>query len=287
MTQTKSDRLDNKKRVGILVVHGIGRQVLPPKDKPIKLMYSHKLYSKVLRRLNKQGLDVNSEVAWHEANYAHIFNDVQSAYYQRLGNSIKRSKIRQIVIENLGDAATYRPHSIIANTQNSAFSRVQNEIKKSLMKLEGECQKGAPLIVLAHSLGGQVMMDYFRSALYWNGSRSPFVSGKTLSKFITFGCNIPLFLLGQEPENVHAFEHPNGHKSKTPWWLNVYDRDDVLGYPLVPTGKGFSDLEGLNQLEDIQVNAGNIFTRWNTLSHTQYWTNKTLVRCVADAIYRP
>ncbi len=274
----------HKKRVAVLVVHGIGRQATPPQHQPDKRMYSQGLFQKVRSHLESNSIDITQDVAWIEANYAHVFNNVQSNYYARLGQQIKRSRVRQLVVENLGDAATYRPQMQEVGRSDTVFARVQQSICTALNRLEAECLPHAPLIVLAHSLGGQVMMDYFQT-------RSPnihtnFERAQTLKRFITFGCNIPLFLLGQAPDTITAISHPSGLQPDMllPWWLNFYDRDDVLGYPLIPTGNGFEILGDTGQLRDIEINAGNLFTRWNTLSHMAYWTNHALVEYIAADI---
>ncbi|MFC7291686.1 hypothetical protein [Hirschia litorea] len=276
------------KKIGVLLVHGIGRQALPPQHDSEKLMYSSALYAKLHRQLARYNNNMQADIAWVEANYAHVFNDVQSNYYARLGKQIKRSRIRQLVIENLGDAATYRPRARITYPYEAAYERVQASITSALEKLEAQCQPMAPLIVLAHSLGGQVMMDYFLTRAQNTSSISSFTNARSLKRFITFGCNIPLFMLGQSPEKVEAISHPAGKVGDLdlPWWLNFYDRDDVLGYPLIPTGAGFEALGQTGQLQDIQINAGNVFTRWNTLSHMAYWRNDVLVTSIAEDIVR-
>lgn len=273
-----------KKRVAILVVHGIGRQVIPPQHQPDKRMYSQGLYQKIQSYLLKSSIDLTQNTAWIEANYAHVFNNVQTNYYARLGQQIKRSRVRQLVVENLGDAATYRPQLQEAGRTDTVFARVQGAISLALKRLEIECVPDAPLIVLAHSLGGQVMMDYFQTR--GPHSQTAFERAQNLKRFITFGCNIPLFLLGQEPDTIAAISHPSDLRANVllPWWLNFYDRDDVLGYPLIPTGVGFEALGETGQLRDIQINAGNLLTRWNTLSHMAYWNNQILAKQVAGDV---
>lgn len=267
----------NLKKVGILVVHGIGRQRLPPDNQALKLMYSRKLYGKVAKKLAKKYQCSSSQFMWLEANYAHVFNSVQSEYYHRLGDKINRSRIRQIVIENLGDAAAYNPRSNAKDAEASAFHLVHESIAKSLKKIKAECVPNAPLIVLAHSLGGQVMIDFFTHRYDdWSSDY-----GLSLQRFITFGCNIPLFSFGQNTSQLQGINSLGDAIQKSPWWLNYYDRDDVLGYPLAQTNDAFKQLEHTGKLQDIPVNAGNIFTRWNTLSHMAYWSNNAIANQIA------
>ncbi len=283
MTSYKLSDDKKLKPVGVMVVHGIGRQSLPPTSQPDKLMYSQSLYRKLERILTGRNVDLKDDVAWREANYAHIFNGVQDEYYRQLGNSIKRSRIRQLVVENLGDAAAYRPRNAEGAGQKSAFTKVQMAIQSTFEKVESECVPNAPIFVIAHSLGGQVTLDYFKSCFSQNGKLDIPTKLENVQRFITFGCNIPLFMIGQPEDETIAFEPPVRfvEDKAQPWWINFYDRDDVLGYPLAPTGGHFAIMANQGHLKDIQVDAGNLLTKWNTLSHMGYWTNKTIIAQIA------
>ena len=63
-------------------------------------------------------------------------------------------------------------------------------------------------------------------------------------------------------------------------WLNFYDPDDILGYPLKPISEGYAEVV----TRDIAINAGGVFSSWNPLSHNGYWTDNDLTKPVADLI---
>ncbi|HUG89750.1 MAG TPA: hypothetical protein VML55_02890 [Planctomycetaceae bacterium] len=65
-------------------------------------------------------------------------------------------------------------------------------------------------------------------------------------------------------------------------WLNLYDPDDVLGYPLKPVNDAYAAVV----TRDVEINAGGLLTSWNPASHDQYWTDKDLTAPAAEMIAR-
>jgi hypothetical protein len=105
-----------------------------------------------------------------------------------------------------------------------------------------------------------------------------FLSGKTLVRLLTTGCNIPIFVAAHKELHIRAIDRPNDQFE----WLNLYDRDDVLGWPLRPLSGGYERL-----VEDRQVNAGqgiDWLTSWTPLSHKHYWKDRDVVEPVAEMI---
>lgn len=63
-------------------------------------------------------------------------------------------------------------------------------------------------------------------------------------------------------------------------WLNFFDPDDALGYPLKPLSPSY----GKTVSADIEVNVGSWLTSWNPISHTEYWTDDNFTKPVAALI---
>lgn len=64
-------------------------------------------------------------------------------------------------------------------------------------------------------------------------------------------------------------------------WLNFYDPDDVLGYPLKPINAAYDNVV----TDDITINVGSWFsTSWNPLSHSAYWTDNSFTKPVAKYV---
>lgn len=278
------------KSLAIVVVHGIGRQVSPPSDKPYARMFSDKLYDRVqgaVKRLGGKGAQTwfRDDVVWRECHYAHVFNELQAAYFSRIGQSVRPSRLRRLVVDNLADAAAYRPG---AQTRAGPYEAVHACVRRTLSQVEDEVSSKAPLIILAHSLGGHVISNYLWDAQV-NGETDTFAGGSRLASFITFGCNIPLFLMGCDPKAIRAIREPERISDldcqiSGPWWRNYYDRDDALGYPLASLGGDYSDMAAKGALSDHAINAGDLLTRWNTLSHNGYWSSRALAEPVAQTI---
>lgn len=140
-----------------------------------------------------------------------------------------------------------------------------------------------PLVVMAHSLGGHMMSNYI-----WDTQKGPatgvssFENLETLSGIVTFGCNIPLFTFAHE--NIVPVTFPpdslSEDEKQRAQWLNFYDPDDILGYPL----KKINDAYGKVVDEDIKINAGGSVTSWNPASHSKYWTDKDFIKPVSELI---
>jgi len=60
-------------------------------------------------------------------------------------------------------------------------------------------------------------------------------------------------------------------------WLNYYDKDEVLGYPLKPISQSYDALVN----EDIEINVGGFGASFTPLSHTAYWTDNDFTKPVA------
>ncbi|HIE64460.1 MAG: hypothetical protein ABGX83_05140 [Nitrospira sp.] len=138
------------------------------------------------------------------------------------------------MLSALGDASAYQK---VGSKGSSTYEKIHKRIEKGIKSLyvNGLQSKSKPLIVMAHSLGGHIMSNYI-----WDMQQSrkaeisPFERMEKLSGVVTFGCNIPLFTFAYE--KVEPIEFPPKklpqHLKKKAKWLNYYDPDDVLAYPL-------------------------------------------------------
>ena len=102
---------------------------------------------------------------------------------------------------------------------------------------------------------------------------------RTLQRFLTTGCNIPVFVAG------HSTIEPidRAKLGATFKWVNQFDPDDALGWPLRQLSRQYDAL-----VEDERVNAGGdtLLSAIKSLTpygHTQYWTtSKVLDRIAAE-----
>jgi hypothetical protein len=264
-------------KLGILVIHGIGEQ---------KEDFAAGLMAEVSRRLGVHA----SEVCWQPVWWAPLIEPAETDLLARLsaGNDLDYRWLRQLVVHFLADAVAYQrvPGE---SAHPGLYVRIHDLIGLRLRELRSALRVGAtpgtpdaPLVVLAHSLGGHIMSNYVWDHQHPEDARaagtesSPFERAETLAGIVTFGCNIPLFALAL-PAMIPITFPPSTLSAQlmaAARWLNLYDPDDVLGYPLKPLSAEYAKTVS----EDRAVNVGGLLTSWNPASHNEYWTDNDVTK---------
>jgi hypothetical protein len=284
------------KKVGLLVIHGIGT-TSEDFDKRFKKAF--------IRKVEKLGKDPD-EISYRKVFWSEYINDRQEKYLDEIrkqpGLKLFQNFIRKFVLNSLGDASGYQS-KLLENSGN--YFRILRAINTSVRELRSDLgSDNKPLIIFAHSLGGFVISNYIWDAhKKYTGQSTDWPADLTLDgKFehmvnlaglITYGCNIPLFVLGYDP--IAAIHFPHQDLAPTlrdkAQWLNCYDPEDVLGWPLKPlrysfdgkskpdTAKSYDDVVS----KDIVMNVGGLLS-WNPLSHIFYWTDNRFLRLAAEFI---
>lgn len=72
------------------------------------------------------------------------------------------------------------------------------------------------------------------------------------------------------------------HRGLTGEWVNYYDEDDVIGYPLKTLNGAYRKVVKA----DRGVNAGGLLSAWNPASHLGYWTDNDVTTPIAGALAR-
>jgi hypothetical protein len=150
--------------------------------------------------------------------------------------------------------------------------------------------------VVAHSLGGVMTQQYFYD-LQWDSATRPLIppgvrnrigsapidKGHTLATVFTMGNPLALWCTRFDnygtPMIVPAPELKKLHPGLRGKWINFYDKDDVLGYPLRPLNMDYEKM-----VEDVEINAGGLLDSWNPSSHMAYWTDMDVIRPVAKTL---
>ena len=244
-------------RIRIVVLHGIGRQ-------------SENFYKELETGLTKEldHLDVPDRNI-SGFLYADIAQPHQDRYWNSMDRkSISMDRFRKIFLHYFGDAGAYgtRPHDKKGN-----YRKIHGKLEQFLAGELNQLAEDGIFIVLAQSFGGHVFSNF-----YWD-YRKRMVKPRRLKGFserfrlfITTGCNIPVFVAGLERPEPFPWPNPDFH------WINIYDKDDILGWPLGPLGGGFSNSDFI---EDRIVDSG-----LPLLSHMNYWTNRRSLKMIAEAI---
>ena len=222
--------------------------------------------------------------------------------------------IRRFIISGFSDATAFSGFND-SNATNLPYREAQLKIYKALEDVHTVCGE-VPVVIISQSLGCQIMSNYLWDAqLYWRKTQlgtaninidprsiwnkppvtnvpNSFLCLQPLKTWFTTGCNIPIFVSGfQDVRAVHNQAY--GYKFN---WINYFDYDDVLGYPLKPLNILFNHNNTVahgqpydKAVTDIQVNAndgilGAITSGWNPMSHTQYWGDNTVLDALASAL---
>jgi hypothetical protein len=282
-------RMNSTKRVAVLVVHGIGwhrdgikRGIF---DETLTRLMDPPASVELLEKALAKELGGDASYVVELAHWGKEVEVVQQQFEERY-RDLRWDSARRVAISALGDAAQYSA-AVYSDGKQSfpTHDRIHATVAKKLGVLADECGAEAPLVVIGHSLGGHILSNHIYDEQQaraqkkdrCHGGDRPLERMETLRAFISFGCNIPLFVMGAATVTPIAL---NGAT-----WLNYYDSDDILGYPLMPLyfPTGTAKPAGFD-LQDIEVEVSGPFTGWNPLSHGGYWDHSRVVMGIAEQI---
>jgi hypothetical protein len=267
--------------LGALVIHGIGT----PEEN-----FADGLIEKIGGQLGARA----SRVVWQPIFWSKALNREEDDFDAAMKSAVdpsgehiplRWSAVRKFVVHNLGDAVAYQ-----REPERAAYTRINHIVSTKIGELKQQLDDPtAPIVVLAHSLGGHIMSSYIWDRQHPNargGGPAALEPLPTLVGMVTFGCNIPLLALALNAAVPIDVPGPGVTKPAlvtASRWLNFLDADDVLGWPLRPLyGQAAAKFTPAQQvtfskLEDYEINAGNILESWNPASHDGYWTDRDFV----------
>ncbi|MBP6041798.1 hypothetical protein KA529_02140 [Candidatus Saccharibacteria bacterium] len=283
------------KKLGILTIHGIGK---------VPRYYANGFIGSIKYLIGKD----ESDIAFGSIYY----QNTQQANEERIWNRYSENKLdwreaRKFLLFGIADATSLE-HS--KHDFESNYILAQLEIAKELQAIRSELSADAPIIIIADSLGGHVLSCYLWDAQAYNSKTrrgfngfwqrpQPYfkeiigsepsnkdiawLQGGNIQKIVTTGCNIPIFVASQAEDAIMPISPPR----KDFEWLNYFDRDDVLGWPLQPLSNDYHKL-----VTDIPVKLrgpslrSRFYYSWNPLVHKLYWKDPTFKQALADQIIR-
>lgn len=274
-------------KLAVAIVHGIGSQKEDFADEMIRL-----LTKRFVKKLEGRIKDPASQVVFKPVFWGSVFEDEEKELWERLkkGGKMDYKGLRLFVINYLADAIAYQP----TIDRHHNYDNVHQVFADSLHDLAEKAGETAPLCVITHSLGSVVANNYFydlqfqpekiRRVVRVNISNTPLEQGETFLLFFTLGSALALWGLRyadfgnaiRVPSPKLSFYYPYLEGG---WW-NIYDKDDVLGYPLKTLNEHYEKAV----TEDVVINAGGLFTSWNPFSHDQYATDSDVIDPIADRL---
>jgi hypothetical protein len=261
--------------VAVLSLHGIGR-TKPGYSAPLV----RALTKRLARRLGAEAGRHNPAVVFEEVNWSAALQAAENRLWKRLRPAapLHYERLRHFMLDSAADAIAYQP----IHSDRSAYDSIHAEVAASLGRLAARAGEAAPLCVIAHSLGTVIASNYLYDLMKKRCSflaprvnasigGTPIERGETLALLYTMGSPIALWSLRYPdfgvpicfPPHELARHHP-GVQAR---WINLYDPDDVIGYPLRPLNARYAAAV----TEDRPVNVGSWLTSWNPLAHTGYW----------------
>ncbi|KPQ13658.1 MAG: hypothetical protein HLUCCO18_17235 [Rhodobacteraceae bacterium HLUCCO18] len=285
--------MSHDKRIAVAVIHGMGSQGDAPQNID-SISFSAGLYN-ALRGYLRPG-EWNDRVVYREIFWADVLQTRQEAYLAKItADGARWRGVRDFVMHRLTDAAAYTRTGVSARdpddqslsekerraAEEDIYRQIHARVAATIRRLQEIAGADAPLLIFAHSLGGHIISNYAYDLQ--RKTEVVEVSGdfqrlKTMAGLLTFGCNIPVFTFAYPPGKVRPIDYPGTAIPKerrlAPWWLNLNDRNDVLGMPLGPAGDAYAEMVANGEIADRWISVGSIVTGWNPASHNAYWTDR-------------
>ncbi|WP_087974610.1 chemotaxis protein [Oceanobacillus rekensis] len=274
-------------KIAVAVIHGAGT---PTEN------FADEIITHISKGFTKK-LSINNaekELVFEPVFWSSIFEPEQEELWKRLQDNrhLNYSRLRRFVIEFLADAVAYQPTAL----GNQNYDKVHSIVAASIHKLRQKAGANAPLCIISHSLGSIVASNYFYDLQYKREnmgsetvkrtSNSPIEQCETLTHFYTLGSPMALWSLRYidfgSPITVPSPMIPKYYPNIQGEWLNFYDKDDVLAFPL----KGVNDAYKKAVTKDIAVNAGGLLTSWNPLSHLYYDSDDKVIIPIVDSLVK-
>jgi len=175
--------------------------------------------------------------------------------------------LRRFLFNVCGDTLAYQP----SEGRLELYQAVHRVMAEAFQRLAERAGEDAPLCVVAHSMGTVVVHNY----LYDIQNHTPFTEGlprpetplersDTLALLCTYGSPLALWRL-RFGEDYQAIRFPGEsvearYPGLKPRWLNIYDVDDVLGYPLSTVTEHYEEMARQGYLQDCPQEVGGYFS---------------------------
>ena len=261
-----------EKNIAVITIHGMG---------DTNPYYYKDLEKKLMQYVGLENW--NKEVHFENIYFQDLLQGNQEAYWNKIDkkHSLKWDFFRKFMLYSFSDAASIE-HSLRNDMKLylGVHKKIADAFDNSFQAL-GNKQK--PVVIIAHSLGCEQISNYLWDAgkgrrFFSNDSgatgEKKFRRLKSCKMFVTTGCNIPIFRSGLVYPKI--FKKPN----KNFRWVNYFDPHDVLGYPIRDMSKYFE----VDWIEDTKVSVGGLLTSWNPACHEKYWTDRDVLKPIANEI---
>ncbi len=149
-----------------------------------------------------------------------------------------RPTLNEFIAYFIGDVFAYLNQREEAGAPGEIPKRVMVALRRALARRK---ETGEKIVVVTHSMGGQVLYD----VLTHFAPADPSLDGIEIDHWISCGSQVSLFaelrLFRGQPdvENPQKLARPKNVKA----WSNFFDRNDFVGFIMSPVFEGVVDLE--------------------------------------------
>ncbi len=268
------------KKVAVAVLHGIGKRT--PE-------FAERFIDGIQERCWEL---CGNDIVVRLIDWGYVLQDQEDFLWRKLrGIDLSYRDLRSFLVSFLADVAGYQ----IASNGRYAYDRIHRRFADTMRQLAQDTAEDAPLCIVAHSLGTIIASNYIWDLQHLDSSTlpdnlremmddSPLVSGETLTLLYTLGSPIALWSLRYEdfgiPITMPSPSLPKHHPKLQGEWINFYDKEDVIAYPL----KSLNPLYWKTVTEDRQVNVGGLLSSWNPLAHLHYWADADVLDPIAASL---
>jgi hypothetical protein len=280
-------------KVAVAIVHGVGKQEPNFAEK-----VSLELGERFARERVGGKLPPASDLVLAPVYWGPVLQDREAELWKRVkrGGELDFTSLRQFLVDFAADGIAYQP----LPRERDAYDGIHAVFAEALGGLAAVAGARAPLAVIAHSLGSVITSNYLYDLQDPGGKNliapsvrakmgdTPLERGETLTAFYTLGSPLALWSLRYPdfglPIAVPSPRLGGHHPSLVQLgeWLNFYDEDDVLAYPLRTLNADYRRAVKA----DRAVNAGSVLTSWTPFSHQGYWTDDDVLAPIARTLAR-
>ncbi|GAI09164.1 unnamed protein product, partial [marine sediment metagenome] len=151
---------------------------------------------KIYKRLENEGFPTDQihheMVDWYGPLQVQQESALERMYAAKI--KLRSRATRRLIVTNIGDLITYGGKP---NTQSTGYEDTHKLVHKSMLALKNELAENAPLIILAASMGTEIISNYIWDRQHVESpdpfGSSPFERFETLTGLFTLGNNFPIF----------------------------------------------------------------------------------------------
>jgi hypothetical protein len=285
-------------KIAVAVVHGMGR-----KTPGFHLKFKSLLEKQFQQELGSENPKAAQDLVVEPVDYADVMQNDETELFARMIKSggMRWKKSRGFVVDFLADAIAYQATPWNRDT----YDAIHAAYAATLHRLAQRAGPRAPLCVVAHSLGSIVSSNFFYDLQHDFGAKTngngrkltpavaldeledtPIERGHTFTHFYTCGSTLPLWSLRYRnpkfglPVKVPSPQLSELHPNLRGEWVNFYDADDVLGYPMKQLNENYAQMVTRDQ----QVNTGPFPWSMTPASHTHYFSNPEMAKPIAKSL---